>query len=184
MVAAWASLSFCAHAQNSNINHPYLLEKSSFFKTSFNWGELSVAGTMAVKFVDQGNFRVSIASGMGGTLLDLEWIDGNMEIHFIPEVMNKKMLLKQLEKDLSLTFLAILHNAHFKDDYLFKNNSKKFEVDLDEKYRPSQVWQLGFFNGKKKSLSFFYKNEKIETVSMSHKRRNVHLQLTNLSPST
>lgn len=163
-------------------------QKGLVFRSTFEYKSHHFSG-LIVAAPENENVRIKFLSEMGPTIMDFRFTPENMEVIKMPVKLNKKLLLKQLELDLRLTFLMNLHQRgkikivkQKKELITYKVTQKKkhtlvIEKNKDFKIVKAQRRGIGF---DRVSVNFIYgkKNKIPETITLEHSIVDLELKLS------
>lgn len=77
--------------------------KSFLFKTTLTYGDkFQQGGLLALKQLSEGNYRTIFMTKFGMTLFDFEFGESGFVVHKVLEQMDRKILLKIIEKDMEM----------------------------------------------------------------------------------
>ena len=138
-------------------------------------------GYFALKYIDPNNFRASVNSTTGTTLLDLEWKNGECTEHFVIDKLDNKLILKALKSDFELLMLQTLQDGKWKNDSVKKVNGHKYFVTFTNNLL-TQVNDKNWLGRKKRSLQFNYNtnDRSLKSILLKHYNFAMQLQLTPL----
>lgn len=133
-------------------------------------------GFLAVQYTDACNFRASVNTTMGTTLLDLEWKNGVCIEHYVMDKLDNRFVLNALKSDFELLFLQTLQKGKWKQDSIKKVGYHKYHLTFQNESL-QQVDDKNWLGKLKRSLHFDYKNDEAEIKSIRLKHYNFALQL-------
>ena len=161
-------------------------EKGLVYKANFRFKEKSISGLMVIKYESPNQTRIQLLTHLGPTLMDVTLMDDKMIVHQNLKNMNKKIILKNLEKDLRqiilnpLTKENIKKIVHYKNDNEFKvkTSSGEFKIQLDKHKNIKKVARLGIFNSEKVVTEYSeIVNETPNKISLYHKNIDFRIEL-------
>lgn len=117
---------------------PYYLEnfREANFKVSIEAFGNQFGGIMVAKRFNANHYRVAMMNEFGGKLLDFELIDQQLKLNYAIEQLDRKMLLKLLEKDFSMIFTennSILKSYHSEENQILATKNSIYYI-LNQNY--------------------------------------------------
>lgn len=174
-------LSFAMQAQStdSTFRNPYLQRENQLFTTKLTFRDMTFTGYLGLKYKDARNFRLSFTSSMGSTLLDLEWKDGKFIKHYVPEKLDRPLLLNKLQADFELIFMHILAEGRWKGPEKVKLHCHKYLLSENEAHYLTGIEDRGWLGGLKRSLNLQYSDgEKLSFIQLKHHNFALQIELT------
>lgn len=158
---------------------PFEKDSSYVFTSKAQFQDVTMQGYLALQYHDPCNFRVSVNSTMGTTLLDLEWKEGECTEHFVLEKLDNKIILKALKSDFELLMLQTLQKGKWKNDSVKKVGWHKYTLQLTEN-KIQSVEDRNWIGRKKRSLQFDYSSDdtSLKSILLKHHNFAMQLQLT------
>ena len=157
------------------VSNPYGKDTSYVFQSELKYKEQVFKGFLAIKYLDENNFHLSLMSGLGNTMMELEWKDGEFIKHYVPEELDKRIIMKKMRSDFEFLFLQRLYSTKpYKGrSYYFETNSLDF---------PDIIYEAGRFGKKKRELNFNYaENGGLNGVELKHYNLAASITLSILS---
>lgn len=168
-------------SQSPLVNNPLASDSTHLFTARLQFQGKTFTGYLGVKYVDPHNFRLSFNTGMGSTLLDLEWIDGEMVKHYVPEKMDRKIVMNKLQDDFEMMMLHMLENGKWKNDSTLKKDCHKYRFTVGEQQWPYKVEDRNWIGRLKRTLEFGYgETKKLQTVRLKHHSFALQIDLTTI----
>lgn len=163
------------------INPPLQKDSSYVFTSKAEYKDVVMQGYLALKYTDPNNFRASVNSTMGTTLLDLEWKNGECIEHFVMDKLDNKLILKALKSDFELLMLQTLQEGKWKNDTVKKVSGHKYFLTYAND-QLTQVDDKNWLGRKKRSLQFNYNSDDsiLKSILLKHYNFAMQLQLTPL----
>ncbi len=153
------------------------------FKTKIYFYKKYFTGLLFIKQTSDNNFRIVFISEIGKKIFDFELNNKNFDVKYIMPVLDKKILVKTLQKDFSLMLLNNFDNKKttaFKNDsltmYKIKNNYGRNFIY----YNTNNLILLENANKIRKIISINYldyKNGFPKTININHKNIKLKLNL-------
>ena len=75
------------------------------FKTQIDLYDNNFSGLLVVKSIKENNKKIVLVTELGIKIFEFEFRDDEFEVHYCLEMLNKKAILKTLEKDLRLILM-------------------------------------------------------------------------------
>ncbi len=167
-------------AQTSGITNPFLASPTHLFTSKLTYKENTFNGYLGVKYTDANNFRISFNSTMGGTLMDLEWKNGEFIKHYLPEQLNRKIIINKLQNDFEMMLLHILAEGHWKNNSTMKVGCHKFQFEKANNL-PTEVVDRNWIGRKKRSLSFDYgEGKNLSSIRLKHHSFALQMELSSI----
>ncbi|MEG3657146.1 hypothetical protein V5097_07010 [Arenibacter palladensis] len=109
--------------------NPYFsdLAMDYIYKAKINFADKSFGGIFVIKKMGPEHHRVVFTTEMGNKLFDFSFIKNEFRINFIPNEMNKKILINLLKRDL---FVLINENPKILNQYRKMGDSIFLETKL------------------------------------------------------
>lgn len=166
---------------SAQVSNAYLRDSNYVFISQLDYQENTFSGYLGLKYLDINNFRVSFNSAMGNTIMDLEWKDGLFIKHYIPEQLDKSIIINKLQTDFEMMMLHILEDGKWKNDSVLKVGMKRYYFYTDEQKRPLLVNHRNFFGRLKRALAFTYDDqERLNRILLKHSSFALQLELNRL----
>ncbi|WP_417592218.1 hypothetical protein [Owenweeksia hongkongensis] len=162
--------------QAQSIPPPFLSDSSYVFASKMQYKDMVMQGYLAVQYTDACNFRASVNTTMGSTLLDLEWKDGVCTEHYVMDKLDNRFILNALKSDFELLFLQTLQKGKWKQDSIKKVSGHKYYLTF-ENDKLQQVDNKNWLGKLRRSLLFDYKNDDTQLKSIQLKHHNFALLL-------
>ncbi|MCM4169024.1 hypothetical protein KCTC52924_00211 [Arenibacter antarcticus] len=91
------------------IINPYFsdMEKDYIYKAKINFRQKSFGGIFIVKKLEKDHHRVVFTTEMGNKILDFSFIGNHVEVNYIVEEINKKIVMDLLKQD----FFVVIHET-------------------------------------------------------------------------
>ncbi len=168
-------------AQSGQVTNPYLETENHLFTSRLTYGDQTFTGYLGVKYSSPYNYRISFTTGMGSTLLDLEWKDGGFIRHYIPENLDRRIIINKLRADFEMMFLHTLSEGKWKDEHTLKVGCHKHRFTFSESKLPLTIEDHSWLGGLKRTITLGYSSEDhIQTVSLKHHSFALQIQLTTI----
>ena len=162
------------------------------FNTSINVMKNHFSGLTVVKPLKMDNYRVIMITETGLKILDMEFFPDSLpKVHYIMEQMNRRILVRTLQKDMSIMLMNHLQNTApvWYDNFiinpgntaLFKVNGEKYFYIMEpEQVRPS-VALLGKGRKFNVEVNFFGTPDRgIDSLKLSHNNINLSIRLSRI----
>ncbi len=81
--------------------------KSYLFNAEMSFGKRAFSGLMIVKPIAEQHFRVAFTAKAGPKIIDFEWTNGDFQLNDCIEQLNRKVILKWLESNMTLLLESI-----------------------------------------------------------------------------
>lgn len=141
-----------------NINEiPYSLpqsKKTLIYKTNINFYKRNISGLLIIKKTDEKLYRIALTTKFGLKIFDFALNQGNLEVVYCIDYLNKKTIISTFEDDFSL----LLMQNSFNRIYTLK--------DLEEKYK---AW---VFESEKMNYYYFLNKENKQIEKIEQRKRN------------
>lgn len=168
-------------AQMSKITNPFLSGPTHLFTAKLNFQENTFTGYLGVKYENANNFRISFNSTMGNTLMDLEWKDGEFIKHYLPEQLNRKIIINKLQDDFEMMFLHIMAEGKWKNDSTLKVRCHKYRFTQNDIQLPTKVEDRNWLGRLKRTLNFGYtEQKKLHTILLKHHSFALQMELSSI----
>ncbi len=168
-------------AQSSKIINPFLAEPTHLFTAKLNFQQNTFTGYLGVKYEDANNFRISFNSTMGSTLMDLEWKDGVFIKHYLPEQLNRKIIINKLQDDFEMMLLHLLAEGKWKDANTLKVGCHKYRFEENTSLFPTKVEDRNWLGRVKRTLNFGYSEQKkLNTILLKHHSFALQMELSSI----
>lgn len=159
--------------------------KSMLFNTQIDLFKNHYSGLTVIKKFSDTSHRVVFVTEMGLKIFDIELFEkGVYKVHFIPEWMNKKPLIKTLANDFGLLTKdnfssAGLLQKNGKDILKMKENrNKKFYFIEDNKV--GEILQVKGVS-KKVNVDFYRTENEVDSVKINHYNIKLSIQLSRIN---
>lgn len=97
--------------------------KSMLFKTNLSYGKkFDFGGLLALKQIKTGNYRAIFMTMAGSTLFDFEFGTQGLVVHKLLKAMDRKILLKIIEKDFEM---LLANNLQGKEAFLYSKGERQ-----------------------------------------------------------
>jgi hypothetical protein len=168
------------HGQTIKVINPFLTSPTHLFTSKLTYKENTFSGYLGVKYTDANNFRISFNSTMGSTLMDLEWKDGEFIKHYLPEQLNRKIIINKLQEDFEMMLLHILAEGRWKNNNTLKIGCHKYQFEKTNNL-PTEIIDRNWIGRKKRSLSFDYTEEKnLRGIRLKHHSFALQMELSSI----
>ncbi len=165
----------------SKIQNPFLTSPTHLFTSKLTYQENTFTGYLGVKYTDANNFRISFNSTMGSTLMDLEWKNGEFIKHYLPEQLNRKIIINKLQDDFEMMLLHILAEGKWKNDSTLKIGCHKYRFEGNPNHFPTKVEDRNWLGRLKRTLNFSYSEEKkLNTIHLKHHSFALQMELSSI----
>ena len=170
-----------SNGQAQSVHSPFIEDSSYVFTSKMEYKDMVMQGLLAVQYTNACNFRASVNTTMGSTLLDLEWKDGICIEHYVMDKLDNRFVLNALKSDFELLFLQTLQKGKWKQDSIKKVDSHKYYLSFKND-RLQKVDDKNWLGKLKRSLHFNYRNEdqQLETILLKHYNFALQLELSPL----
>ncbi|MDY6801979.1 MAG: hypothetical protein SVU94_12265 [Bacteroidota bacterium] len=136
---------------------PYSLpqsEKTLIYKTSIDFYQRNITGLLIIKKTEEQNYRIALTTQFGLKIFDFALKEGNLEVVYCIEYLNKKSIISTFEDD----FKLLLMQNKFEQIYTFQKD--------EQKYR-GWVFQSGKMN-----YYYLMNSEKRQIEKIEQRKRN------------
>ncbi len=149
--------------------NPYMQDSTFLFNCKMSYKDQNISGYLGLKYTDATNFRFSVTTGMGNTMIELEWKDGEFIKHYIPADLDRKIIIKKLKADFEFLFLYGYANGHWTNNAEIKKKRHGYLTYFNDFELPISITDSGCSGKKKRSLSFGYdEKNQLATVELKH----------------
>ncbi len=157
------------------------------FNTSIDFMKNHLSGLTVVKPLSSGNYRVVILTETGLKIMDMEFFaDSEPRIHYIMEQLNRKIMIRTLQKDMNLMLMNHVENMNpfWYSNYpvnpgmnaLYKVNSERYFYTIDKGQIHPSVAMMGKGRKFKSVVHFFGTNVSgIDSLKLQH--NNIDLSI-------
>lgn len=168
-------------AQPQKITNPFSTGTSHLFTSRLQFQENTFTGYLALKYENENNFRINITSGMGSTLIDLEWKDGKFIKHFIPEKLDHKIVINKLQDDFEMMMLHILAEGKWKDPGTLKVGCHKYRFTETPSYLPITIEDHNWIGRLKRTANYTYDTSQLlKSIQLKHHSFALQIDLTTI----
>lgn len=141
-----------------NINEiPYSLphsKKTLIYKTDIDFYKRKISGLLIIKKTDEKSYRIALTTKFGLKIFDFSLNQGNLEVVYCIDYLNKKTIISTFEDDFNL----LLMQNGFNRIYTLK--------DVEEKYK---AW---VFESGKMNYYYFLNTENKQIEKIEQRKRN------------
>ncbi|HLV43249.1 MAG TPA: hypothetical protein VKY37_13290 [Brumimicrobium sp.] len=144
-------------------------QKEYFYNADIKVFGNSIKGILVVKKLEGKRKRLALLSEFGNTLFDFEMVDDNVNVIYIMEDLNKKVIVKKLKK-----YFQLLVNSEFKVEKRYdleegeiqisKLQGKRIFLSLNEDVELINLRQASIFKSKVE-ISYFGDNEYADSIA-------------------
>ncbi len=167
--------------QTTQVTNPFLNYPTHLFTSKLTYQDNTFNGYLGVKYTDENNFRISFNSTMGNTLMDLEWKDGEFIKHYLPEQLNRKIIINKLQDDFEMMLLKILADGKWKNDSTLKDGCHKYRFTQNDIQLPTKVEDRNWLGRLKRTLNFGYSEQKkLRTILLKHHSFALQMELSSI----
>lgn len=165
----------------------------SMYQAEITFGKNTFTSLAIIKQISEYNsYRLAFLSETGMRLFEMEFIeDGNVNVEYISDFLNKKAVVKKLSSDFNLLFVNETTHQVRKvftfigdtSNYILqmKGNGKKdfyYNSNIEE---PIKICEKGCAYGKTFALLDNYDNNGPEEIRFEHKMLNFKIRLTKIN---
>lgn len=136
---------------------PYSLpksEKTLIYKTSIDFYQRNISGLLIIKKTDKQNYRIALTTQFGLKIFDFALKEGDLEVVYCIEYLNKNSLISTFEDDFNL----LLMQNKFEQIYTFQKDEQKYK---------GWVFQSGKMN-----YYYLMSKEKNQIEKIEQRKRN------------
>jgi len=136
---------------------PYSLpksEKTLIYKTSIGFYQRNISGLLIIKKTDKQNYRIALTTQFGLKIFDFALKEGDLEVVYCIEYLNKNSLISTFEDDFNL----LLMQNKFEQIYTFQKDEQKYK---------GWVFQSGKMN-----YYYLMSKEKNQIEKIEQRKRN------------
>ena len=128
-------------------------QKEYFYNADIKVFGNTFSGILVVKKLENNSKRLALLSEFGNTLLDFEFVNGKVNVIYIMEDLNKRIVVKKLKK-----YFQLLVNSEYKirktfdteggKTYISKLQGKRIFLNLDDTNQLTDLKQASVFRNK------------------------------------
>ncbi len=143
-------------------------QKEYSYQANIEAFDNSINGILAVKNFGEYHKRLALLSDFGNTLLDFEFQNEKVKVHYIMEDLNRKIILKKLKK-----YLHLLVHSNYKVKKMFKFDQesviqskfqgKRMFLYIDSNDRLTHLKQASVFKDKV-DIYFYGQSETADSI--------------------
>lgn len=136
---------------------PYALpkvEKALIYKTGIDFYNREISGLLIIKKTEEQNYRIALTTQFGLKIFDFALNEGNLEVVYCIDYLNKKSIISTFEDDFNL----LLMQNKFEQIYTFQKEEKKYK---------GWVFQSGKMN-----YYYLMNTEKRQIEKIEQRKRN------------
>src|SRR5690554_7239314 len=144
-------------------------QKEYLYNAKLNVFGNDLSGILVVKQLESGQKRLALLSEFGDTLLDFEFVKDKVNVIYIMEDLNKKIIVKKLKK-----YFQLLVHSEFKVEKRYdleegeiqisKLQGKRIFLSLNEDVELINLRQASIFKSKVE-ISYFGDNEYADSIA-------------------
>jgi len=143
------------------------------FKISIEAFENHFGGIMVAKKLKRNHYRFAFLNEFGGKMMDFEILNRELKLNYAVEQLNRKIILKMLEKDFSMLFSEeVLIKNEFAQNELRMLEVEKFSGNKSLFYELNQAGNLQKItlakNKEKASITLINNDKHLSDIEISH----------------
>jgi hypothetical protein len=128
-------------------------QKEYLYSADINVFKNALSGILVVKKLENGSKRLALLSEFGNTLLDFEFIKDEVNVIYIMEDLNKRIIVKKLKKYFQLLVqseyeIRKTYEAEGRKTYISKLQGKRIFLNLNTTEQLSHLKQASIFKNK------------------------------------
>ncbi|MGM0504185.1 MAG: hypothetical protein ACQESQ_06155 [Bacteroidota bacterium] len=174
--------------QNTN-EIPYSLphsRKTLIYKTNINFYQRNISGLLIIKKTDEQSYRIALTTQFGLNIFDFALNNGDFEIVYCIDYLNKKSIISTFEDDFKLllmqnTFNRIYTLQNVEEKYkawVFKAEKRQYYYFMNKENNQVEKIEQWKRNAKKISVNLdAYNNNLPSTISLKHHNIKLSLKL-------
>ncbi|MBI9053444.1 MAG: hypothetical protein JEY96_06470 [Bacteroidales bacterium] len=174
-----------SHSQIKNI--PYALpysEKTIIYKTDIRFYKNDISGLLIIKKTDESVYRIALTTQFGLKIFDFELNQGNLNVKYCVEYLNKKIILNTFEMDFNLLLMQMnfesltAYDNKMESQRVWQLKSGKLNYNYIQNINSDKIENIRFKkrNSEKISLGLHsYKGDIPENISLQH--HNIKLEM-------
>ena len=151
---------------------PYSLaksEKTLIYKTSIDFYQRNISGLLIIKKTDKQNYRIALTTQFGLKVFDFALKEGNLEVVYCIEYLNKNSLISTFEDD----FKLLLMQNKFDRIYTLQNVEEKYKAWGFQSEKMSYYYLMNKENNQIEKIVQRKRNAKKISVSLYDYRNNL-----------
>ena len=131
----------------------------------------SLSGILVVKKISDSQKRVALLSDFGNTLMDFKIENGEVEVNYILDDLNKKIIVKKLKK-----YFELLVNSNYQVEAIYKKDGNKIYTSELQSKRVKLYENASSTIQQVKQVSRLKEKVKIEYYSTSDIADSIHFK--------
>jgi hypothetical protein len=155
---------------------PYSLpqsEKTLIYKTSINFYQRNISGLLIIKKTDKQNYRIALTTQFGLKIFDFVLKEGNLEVVYCIEYLNKKSIISTFEDD----FKLLLMQNKFEQIYTFQKDKQKYKGWILQSGKINYYYFLNTDNNHIEKIEQWKRNAKKISVILYDYNNNLPLNI-------
>ncbi len=155
---------------------PYSLpqsEKTLIYKTSIDFYQRNISGLLIIKKTEKQNYRIALTTQFGLKIFDFALKEGNFEVVYCIEYLNKKSIISTFEDD----FKLLLMQNKFEQIYTFQKDKQKYKGWILQSGKINYYYFLNTDNNHIEKIEQWKRNAKKISVVLYDYNNNLPLNI-------
>jgi len=166
---------------------PYALpysEQTIIYKTDIRFYKNDISGLLIIKKTEEGIYRIALTTQFGLKIFDFELNQGNLNVKYCIEYLNKKIILNTFETDFNLLLMQMdfesltSYNNQLESQKVWQLKSGKLNYNYIQNINSDKIENIQFKkrNSEKISVGLHsYQGDIPENITLQH--HNIKLKM-------